>query len=107
MYGVSKGDGEALIIRKPWPTRGCCTIKKILPCASSERNIITSPRSIVLPLRQIKSVHADTIALNRYHFHKSMFCVAEPTLYCATSTWRPAGSGNAAAAWRRIYSRCM
>jgi hypothetical protein len=26
--GVSECDGEAPIIRKPWPTRGCCTMKK-------------------------------------------------------------------------------
>ena len=28
VYCVSKGDGEALIMRTPWPTRGCWAIKK-------------------------------------------------------------------------------
>ena len=33
--GVSECDLEASIIRKLWPTRGCCAIKKIIP--ASER----------------------------------------------------------------------
>jgi hypothetical protein len=28
--GVSECDGEAPIIRRPWPTRGCCNIKKYI-----------------------------------------------------------------------------
>jgi hypothetical protein len=27
-YGVSECDREASIMRRPWPTRGCCTIEK-------------------------------------------------------------------------------
>ena len=26
---MSECDSEALIMRKPWPTKGCCTIKKL------------------------------------------------------------------------------
>jgi hypothetical protein len=68
---------------------------------------ITTPRSLVLPLSHSKTVHANPVVLNRYRFHKSMFCVAEPTFCCATETWRPAGPGTAAAAWKRFYRRCL
>jgi hypothetical protein len=49
--GVSECDREASIMRRPWPTRGCCTIKKknqsmqscMLPYSATYFGMVVTP----------------------------------------------------------------
>jgi hypothetical protein len=56
--GVSECDREASIMMRPWPTRGCCAIKKIIRITvymfttyfGTERHVCIFNRSLVIAI---------------------------------------------------------
>jgi hypothetical protein len=62
--GVSECDCEALIWRRPWPTGGCCAVKKVVICngrVCKNESILTS---VSLELVSLYLVDTDSTKLN-------------------------------------------
>jgi len=62
--GVSECDREALIWRRPWPTGGCCAMKKVVICngrVCRNESILTS---VSLELVSLYLVDTDSTTLN-------------------------------------------